>query len=165
MITQTRLKELLDYNPDTGVFTWKVRRSNIAAGTVIFSRHSHGYFQVGVDKKRYLAHRLAWLYVYGEMPEHEIDHINHDPADNRIKNLRCVTHAENLKNASLQKNNLSGINGVHYDKSRSKWMAHIQVQKKFKNLGRFDSFEDAVFARKTAEIRYGFHENHGCIAL
>jgi hypothetical protein len=164
MLTQERLKELLAYDEETGVFTWKVQRNKIPAGTVASSTHNQGYFQIGIDRKRYLAHRLAWLYVYGQMPEHEIDHINHDKADNRIANLRCVTHAENLKNASSQKNNLSGFNGVHYDKSRSKWLAHIQVDRKFKNLGRFDDFDEAVKARQAAEVLYGFHENHGCAA-
>jgi hypothetical protein len=104
---------------------------------------------------------VIWCHVYGEWPEKNlvIDHINGDEKDNRIQNLRLVTHSENNKNSSRPKSNTSGVIGVH--KKRGKWIAQIQENYKKITVGSFDSFEDAVKARKEAELKYGFHENHG----
>ena len=90
-----------------------------------------------------------------------IDHINGDPFDNRIDNLRLVTQRENSMNRRLSCNNKSGVIGVHYYSSRKQWQAQITSEGKKINLGRFDNFDDAVKVRKDAEIKYGFHENHG----
>jgi len=164
VITQDQLKKALIYDPEIGVFTWRKRHAGRAAGVIAGTPDSRGYTLIQIYRGRYAAHRLVWLYVHGEWPEHEIDHINHDKADNRIANLRPVTKAENRKNMPLQRNNVSGIAGVHFDKGRNKWMTYIKISGKRKHLGRFDDFFDAVCVRKAAEVEYKFHENHGCVA-
>jgi len=161
-ITQDLLKELLNYNRDTGVFTWKVNRGrNAKAGDVAGSKNSKGYMQIKISSKLYQSHRLAWLYEYGEFPEIGIDHINHNKEDNRIENLTIKSQLENCKNQSLVKNNTSGVCGVTYRKDVNKWVAQIRANREYKFLGIFEDKEDAIKARKEAEIEYGFHKNHG----
>jgi len=158
MLTQKRLKELLTYNPETGVFTRNCTTSPRAqAGQTVGSKHNAGYLCVSIDRKSHLLHRLAWLYMYGFLPEHDIDHINHDRTDNRIRNLRSVTRSENLRNQSVCPRNTSGIMGVSFDSERNKWMVRI----KKKHLGRYSDYFEAICVRKSAESRYGFHPNHG----
>ena len=152
-----RLKDLMYYNPDLGIFTWlKGVKKGKKAGT----RESSGYIKIKIDGKDYKAHRLAFLYMYGFMPD-EIDHINHDKTDNRILNIRSVTHAENCKNLKKSKNNTSGLNGISYDKTNNLWRSRITVNGKAIYLGRRRSFFDACCLRKSAENKYGFHKNHG----
>ena len=158
-MNQKRLKQLLDYDPDTGVFSWKVRRRRIKIGDIVRATNRDGYICMGIDYKTYLVHRLAWLYVHGEFPE-EIDHINHDRADNRICNLRGVTRVENRKNQLIHRNNTSGVAGVYWNKRDKKWVARIKVNGKFKGLGIFDDINLAKQAREQAKIKYGFHPNH-----
>lgn len=162
MITQDRLKEALRYDHETGLFTWRVTQAGRKIGSIAGTKDNHGYTLIQIDKVRYAAHRLVWLYLFGKWPDSEIDHINHNKMDNRIVNLRPVTKAENRKNMPLQKNNKSGIAGVHFDVNRKKWMTYIKVKGQRKALGRFEDFFDAICTRKTAEAKYGFHENHGC---
>lgn len=142
-LTADRLKTLLDYDPDTGIFTRKIRTSNrIAVGDVAGCIHSSGYWHIKVDGKMLKGHRLAWLYVYGEWPEHEIDHINGDPSDNRIANLRDITHAHNVQNLRKPRSdNASGFLGVH--KVAAGWMVNIQLDKMPMKLGTFDTPEEA----------------------
>jgi hypothetical protein len=99
--------------------------------------------------------------MYGEWPNHEIDHINGDSLDNRICNLRDVTSQGNNRNMSLAKTNTSGVCGVRYKKDRSKWVALITLNNRQTHLGYYQDFFEAVCARKSAERKYGFHENHG----
>jgi len=96
MITQDKLKEILDYNQHTGLFTWKKikKYSNRSVGDIAGSL-SLGYVVIGIDKKIYKAHRLAWLYVYGEFPKEQLDHINGNKEDNRICNLREANQSQN----------------------------------------------------------------------
>ena len=165
MITQEKLKEYFTYDKDTGLFTRKLVRSNRVDMDEPVGYNCAGYLQVAIktDKTRkYLLHRLAWLYVHGEFPK-QIDHINHDRMDNRLVNLRAVTNSTNSKNRSVQSLNTSGITGVSYDKSRGRWLAQIKVDYKKIFLGRFKNKEDAVKARMEANEKYGFHENHGGI--
>jgi hypothetical protein len=169
-LNQSKLKLLLDYDCVSGEFTWRrkagiSREDNIFntrdAGKIAGSAHKVlGYRFICLQYKKYLAHRLAWLYTYGMWPI-QIDHINHNRSDNRIINLRETTQAENLKNQSKRSDNTSGITGVYWRKDRDKWKAAITVNQKQKHLGNFLDFNDAVEARKAAEIKYGFHENHG----
>ena len=162
MITQERLKELFHYEKRTGVFTRiKTVSSNARAGDLAGYKGVDGRVILWVDRKMYKAHRLAWLYVYGEFPKGCIDHINHDNSDNRISNLRDVTQKENSKNASMSKNNTSGHTGVYWEKLISKWRAAIFSDGKRIHIGVFRHKKDAVAARKAAEIKYGFHPNHG----
>lgn len=121
---------------------------------------SSGYKCGRIDRKTYLAHRVIWMLVHGEWPEHEIDHINGDKTDNRLVNLRCVDRATNGKNLKRKSNNTSGTTGVNWDKWTEQWKACIYVNGKNINLGRFASFDDAVTARKRAETEYCFHRNH-----
>lgn len=164
-ITQKYLKEILHYNPDTGVFTWKVRKHRRRKNGVVGHINPFGYLTIGIDGKCYQAHRLAWFYVYGEFPRKSIDHINHDKLDSKISNLRVITQTENSRNCSISKSNKSGITGVHWNKKVNKWCAQIMVNYKNKFLGHFENIEDARQSRKEAEIEYGFHKNHGVAEL
>lgn len=160
-IDQLSLIETLDYNQQTGAFTWKKKRSNIEIGRSAGSTTRYGYIQISINGKLYLAHRLAWLYVYGKFPHAYIDHINGNKIDNSIGNLREASPSENMKNQFLNKNNSSGSCGVRWNKSRKKWQPRIVVNGKEKYLGLFLNYEDAVFARKQAESIYGYSPRHG----
>ena len=163
MMNQSELKKILYYNQKTGVFIWMVSKSNrVKVGDIAGSLHIiHGYIKIKINGKLYQAHRLAFLYVNGMLPKDEVDHINHNKADNRFSNLREVTHRENGKNLSKITTNTSGIMGVSWHKSNLRWIAFITVLKKRINLGSFVQFHEAVNARKNAEVLYGFHKNHG----
>jgi hypothetical protein len=146
-LTQKRLKELLSYDQNTGLFYWKVSRRGVKQGTVAGTKTKRGYIQIRIDGKSYLAHRLTWLFFYGEWPKQHIDHINHNTSDNRIDNLREASQQENTKNRSKNKNNTSGISGVHWDKKSNKWQARIGVNGKRIHLGFFDNKEEAIAGR------------------
>jgi hypothetical protein len=142
MLTQSRLKELLSYDASTGVFTWLVNTRNTIAGNRAGAFRKDGYEYIGVDGQRYLAHRLAWLYVNGSFPEMVIDHINGNQSDNRIINLRDVAHKTNQQNIrSPHKDSSSGCLGV--SRSLKKWRAHLCVDGKFIYLGTFSTKEEA----------------------
>ena len=112
-LSQDRLREILDYSPETGIFRWKVSRGGTArAGSIAGWKRPDGYVRINVDRKLHYAHRLAWLYVYGQRVTKEIDHINGDPSDNRIANLREASHSENLANQKLRADNKAGFKGV-----------------------------------------------------
>ena len=159
-ITQSELKKILHYDPDTGILTWIKRASGIrtrhAAGTL-----NHGYVDIRINGKRYGAHRLAWLWVYGTWPPAQIDHINHVRSDNRLANLRLATNLTNGRNASKRKDNRSGYTGVSWFKKGRKWRAYINMNHKPKHLGCFDTIDEAIAARKQAEIENDYHPNHG----
>ena len=121
------------------------------AGTI-----ANGYVQLCLDGRQYMAHRMAWLYVYGTFPNGEIDHINRNKGDNRIENLRDVTKSTNQCNKKRMSNNTSGVTGVCWDKGTSKWLATISYNCKRIKLGRFNNFNDAVDARKVAEKKYKY---------
>lgn len=122
----------------------------------------NGYVRVRINGQLLMAHRLIWEMFNGPIPEgFEIDHINHVRTDNRIENLRLVTHADNAKNQSIRKNNKTGRCGVSWKDSCKKWCAQISVNGKVIHLGLFSSFNKAVSARKKADVKYEFHENHG----
>jgi len=143
-LTQEQLQQLLSYDPDTGIFTNLKSRGRVKIGSVAGSKYSNGYICIAIDSKRYLAHRLIWLYVYGEFPANQIDHINEVKDDNRLVNLRLATSQENQHNkSSPQTNNTSGYLGVYWNKPRGKWIARIQVNGKNKHLGLFNTAEEA----------------------
>ena len=123
-----------------------------------------GYRGGGIFGKAYSAHRVIWLLHTGSFPLHHIDHINGDRSDNRISNLRAATRTENNRNRRIPNNNTSGAMGVIWSKQDQKWRAQIKVDGRKRHLGYFDNFADAVATRKLAEIKYGFHENHGRMA-
>lgn len=162
MITQTKLKELLHYAPETGVFTWvKATNRRICIGSIAGSVAGYRYRIIRICGKTHSAHRLAWLYIHGEFPEHDIDHINHDRHDNRIINLRSVTRGDNCRNRGYSPRNTSGHIGVVFDKARGCWTSRLFYDGKQVHFMRHEKKADAIKARKKAEKRYGFHENHG----
>ena len=161
MVTQERLKELLHYCPDTGVFTWIKARRGVSLRRDAGCTMAEGYRYIQIDSKLYRSHRLAFLYMTGKFPEDQIDHINQVRDDNRWKNLRPVTHQENHRNRGIGKGNTSGFVGVCWSKANRKWNAYITIDGKSKSLGFFEVKEGAVSARKAANIKYGFHSNHG----
>ena len=162
LIKLEMLKDLLCYCPERGIFTWREStNTKIKVGSVAGHEKATGYNEIRINGKTYKAHRLAWLYVYGEWPKGEIDHINHDGMDNRISNLRDVSHRENGMNQPIRKNNKSGVNGIHKNKSGKKWLAAIHTNYKVIPLGSFSDKFEAICARKSAENKYKFHANHG----
>ena len=152
MVTQDRLKEVLHYDPITGLFTWKVATARcIKVGEIAGCKHSSGYIHTKIDYKNYRAHRLAWLYVHGYMPENDLDHINQIRDDNRIVNLREVSKQCNARNCGNSKRNVSGVKGVSLSKAMNKWHAYIRAHGKRNHLGFYNDFADAVCARLAAE--------------
>jgi HNH endonuclease/AP2 domain len=146
-LTQARLRELLDYNPETGVFVWKMKASmRTKIGSVAGSSHCGRYLQVKVQTKKYLMHRLAWFYSYGVWPANEIDHINGNKIDNRLDNLREASRSQNEANKFIRIDSASRIKGVCWKKQNKKWKAEICVNKKRIYLGYYDTSEDAQAA-------------------
>lgn len=155
------LKEIFDYNPETGLLVWKNRtNSRNWAGKEAGTKHNQGYKKVTVYGETYLIHRIIWKLVTGNEAE-EIDHIDGVRANNKVENLRAVTAAENHKNTQKSSKNTSGVTGVLFENRTRKPVARIKVNGVTISLGTFDTFEAAVFARKAAEIKYKFHKNHG----
>lgn len=138
-LTHERLLELLDYDPKEGSFRWRVRRGGVRAGTLAGGDHGTGYKVIGIDRRLYLEHRLAWFYVHGSWPSDQIDHINGVKNDNRIVNLREATTSQNHQNMPVMSRNRSGFTGVHRCKMTGKWCAMICVAGERYNLGRFDT--------------------------
>ena len=153
MLTQARLKDILSYDKDTGLFTWikTVRRTDLLGQIAGFD--ANGYIGIRIGRKPYMAHRLAWLYVTGEWPSDEIDHRNRVRSDNRFDNLRSATHHRNTFNQSVRKNS-SGVTGVTWDQVNKKWRAHISPNGRMISLGRHSSLDGAVAARKRAEVQH-----------
>lgn len=160
-VTQNRLKELLDYNPVTGIFTNKINRASVKKGDVAGTLNGHGYWQLSVDNEITEAHRLVWLYEYGYAPSGQIDHIDGNPLNNRISNLRDVTSSDNSRNQARRSDNKTGITGVYYCKQRNKYCVQISSGNKRIRLGRFETIEEAKAVREAAEVKYNYHPNHG----
>lgn len=156
-----RLREVLRYDPCSGVFIWKVGHGPVKAGDVAGYLRTDGYISISVDGKNYLAHRLAFLYCHGKFPNQEVDHILGDRSFNRFFNLRLASRTDNMQNRKRFKNNTSGAVGVYWFKPGGKWVAQITVDRIPRHLGCFYNFLEAVKARKEAEVLYGFHKNHG----
>lgn len=153
MITQQTLKQVLNYDPTTGLFTWKVSNSKrVKIGAVAGCLKIHGYIAIQINNKRYYAHRLAWLYMTGNFPEYEIDHINTIRNDNKWLNLRKATNNQNAHNSSKPSHNTSGFKGVSKNKATSKYEAHIKVNNKKKFLGLYSTAEEAFDVRNRAAI-------------
>jgi hypothetical protein len=160
MITQAELKELLKYNPETGVFTRLTNKGGKKAGTVAGYLGGRGYMEITANGKIYKSHRLAFIYMTGSAPD-EVDHINHIRTDNRWSNLTRSTRIENSRNLSISKRNKSGFIGVCWCKALSKWQSTIMTHRKSKHLGYFHKLSDAVLARVNADKEYDYHPNHG----
>ena len=158
MITQSELKKQLIYNGLTGIFTWNLAKAGVSIGSIAGSNDGKGYVMLKINREKHLAHRLAFLYMTGEVPKH-VDHINHIRNDNKWSNLRPSSFSINGKNQRLYKNNKSGFCGVRFHKTL--WEASITSNKMYIYLGSFKSKKDAINARKEANIKHGFHTNHG----
>jgi hypothetical protein len=157
-LTQSLLREFLHYEPTTGVFTWKVTKNNrLKPGAIAGSVRPGGYVNLGVAGRLYLAHRLAWLYIYGVWPEHQIDHINRNKSDNRIANLRDVTQSENVQNTLICSRNSSGYRGVGFDRKAGKWEAKIWHHGRKKWIGYYDNVKDAARAYASAAATHHTH--------
>jgi len=151
------LREFLAYNPETGVFTWvKVRKfaHAIKVGATAGSPDGDGYLRIKFNGKAYAAHRLAWFFVHGELPNNCIDHINGVKNDNRICNLRDVSQTDNNRSITMPSHNKSGYVGVSWHKKAQKWAAVIRLNGKSKHLGLFTDPEEAhrTYLKAKAEL-------------
>lgn len=157
-ISQERLVKLLKYNPNTGVFTWKGvgRRGKGYKGVPAGTINNHGYVVICVDGNCLYAHRLAWLYMYGQTPVGVVDHKDRNPSNNVFSNLRDIPQAGNSINQKKHTNNTSGVNGVTWCKLYRKWKAQIMVNRKMHNLGYFDTLLKAAEARHASEVKFDF---------
>lgn len=179
-ISPRALRNLVDYDPETGRLFWKERspymfedgghsaEHSCAAwnarycGNEAFKKKSRNRYLIGsIAGRTYLAHRVAWAVYYGKWPAHEIDHINGDRADNRIANLRDVTKSVNGRNLKKNRRNASGVTGVFWHEKAGKWSASIGFNGSVKYLGVFESIEAAAATRLAAERECGFHPDHG----
>jgi len=156
MITRERLIELVLYDPIEGRFVWRFSiKGHVKQGQLAGSWDTHGYWVIGLDGQNYLAHRLAWLWVYGRWPTGELDHINSRRDDNRINNLRQATRSQQRHNAPINKNTKNGFKGVTMLPS-GHWMAQIQRNKQQHYLGTFATAKEAHEAYcKAAEKYFG----------
>lgn len=151
-ISISELRERLSYCADSGLFRW---RSGPRTGLVAGNKNACGYWVVGLNGKQYGAHRLAWLYVYGVVPDGEIDHIDRNRLNNRLNNLRVTSRTENAQNMSMIngpiRRNKSGVIGVSWNKSKKRWAVNITADGKRKFLGYFDDIEEARLVREQAK--------------
>lgn len=156
ILTQALLRQLLTYDAETGDFRWNVNRTNGVkagdlAGTV---NRSHGYVMICINDQRYRAHRLAWFYVHGDWPAFDLDHRDTDRTNNRMNNLRPTTDTMNTGNSRRYRNNTSGYKGVHWHKTKKAWFAHIRVDGKLVQIGRFIDPESAHAAYVAAAVAH-----------
>lgn len=180
--TPEQLRQLLRCEPETGKLfwlprpismfrdgvkfaaerNWKIWNTRYAGKEAFCGDNSRGYHTGRLGGIQMSSHRVIWAMFYGEWPRLWLDHINGDRLDNRIENLREVTPAESSRNLATPRTNTSGVVGVGYRRLRSRpWRAYIKVGGKMRDLGQFLTIEEAVIARKSAEHKFGFHENHG----
>ena len=157
-LTAARVRHLVNYDPKTGLFTWSAKRRRCTPGAKAGCRMKNGYTIIRLDNVLYLAHRLAWLYMTGAWPAHQIDHINGDRADNRFSNLREATNTENAHNRNKRRNNKSGYTGVRAENKR--WLAEIKVNYNPIRLGLFDTPEEASRAYQDARRKYHPFSSH-----
>jgi hypothetical protein len=155
-LTAERVRELLSYNPETGVFTWLVdspkggqRRAGKAAGSVT----GDGYHYISIRRRPYLAHRLAWLYVHGEWPSAQIDHRDGNRTNNAIDNLREANRSQNAGNSKRRRTNTSGFKGVYFCSRTGRYVAQITCGYR-KHLGYFDTSKDAHAAYAVAAEKH-----------
>jgi hypothetical protein len=140
----SKLKHLLSYDPLTGGFTWRVSKGRAKQGSTAGALKRRGYVDITLDGQRFAAHRLAWLYSHGVWPTYSVDHINGNPSDNRLKNLRDVPHISNMQNErSARASNSHGFLGATWCKDKCKWAAQIRHQGKKVRIGLYDTPQDA----------------------
>jgi len=152
------LRDRLNYDPSTGEFRWREHAFSGPMskfnGMVAGRRSTNGYWEIGIDRHRHRAHRLAWWFCFGPFPiDHEVDHINGDKLDNRICNLRLATRAQNMQNRGNRRSNSTGYKGVTFSKSRQKFIAQIVANGRYYRLGQFATAEAAHEAYKSAALK------------
>lgn len=158
ILTQEQARQILDYDPDTGVFRWRRRQdvglawNNRNAGKIAGHVSVKGHVHVMVNRQRIYAHRLAWLIMTGGYPGADIDHINGDKSDNRFSNLRAASRAENNYNRAIQRNNKTGVKGVYPYKNR--FRSQIVVDGNIKHIGVFGTLDEAKAAYEKAAAQY-----------
>lgn len=163
--TQQNIKLLCHYDPDTGVFS-RIRKITWV-GNIVESESTpakttkYGYYQINIFGRPYAVHRLVFLYMIGRFPKHDVDHVNGNRTDNRWANLREVSRRENMMNVGVRSNSTTGVTGVSRRKDTGKYVAYVDVMGKRTRLGNFDTLAEAKAARAEADVKYGFHENHG----
>lgn len=154
-LTQKRVRELFDYDPETGLLTWKVnRRGSAKAGDAIKTVNGAGYVQLAIDSRPYLAHRVIWLWNYGYLPENQVDHINRIKVDNRVCNLREVSPSCNIHNSCVSTRNRTGVKGVRVDKHGCH--ASIMIGGRQIHIKTVHDFTEAVAHRLVAEQCLGY---------
>ena len=153
----SQIMENFKYDPDTGVVERKSRGKYVRLKAV----NAGGYVHVHFGNMYLYAHRIAWAIHTGNVDFGVIDHINGDKTNNKISNLRCVTETDSQQNRPKQKNNKSGCVGICWDKRHNKWRVQIGINGTNTRVGEFGDLFSAVSARRSAELRIGFHENHG----
>jgi len=156
LVSPAVLRERLNYNCESGEFTWKSRiGGRCKVGNVAGNlRKSDGYRQVWIEGRLYLSHVVAWAWMTGEWPISEVDHRNTDKSDSRWSNLRLASHAQNQTNSKLYRNNTSGFRGVSKVKGRNLWVATIRIDNKPRKLGRFGTPDEAGAAYRAASIAH-----------
>lgn len=171
ILTPEQVRELIDYDPETGILTWRARKLRVGleridkgwntrfTGKRAGRPDRNGHIWVGIayeelKTSNFAAHRLAWAHYYGEWPNTGIDHINRNSSDNRIANLRLADQTRNSQNSSLRSDNTSGVKGVYWVSKEQKWAAFININKKVTQLGRYESKEEAIRVRQDAAKRY-----------
>lgn len=153
-LTAERLRELLSYDPETGVFRRLISTSsNAMAGDIAGGMNAGGYVRIGIDGISHRAHRLAWLYMHGEWPDAQVDHRNRVRSDTRFDNLRKATNAQNQQNRGMARTNTSGRIGVHWSVRVGKWRARIRLSGCRRELGFFDDIADAAAAYAEAKAK------------
>lgn len=150
-ITQKKLKELLHYDSETGIFTWIITNTNYVKAGDVAGTESHGYIVIAIEGETYKAHRLAWLYVHGYFPENLLDHKDRIRHHNWINNLREASNQCNQRNTGNRVDNKSGVKGVSWFKATEKWQVHIAVNGKLIFLGRHTCLLEAACHRLAAE--------------
>lgn len=163
--TQKNIKFLCHYDAETGVFK-RIRKITWTGGiveseSILKKVTNFGYYQMHIFGRPYAVHRLIFLYMKGRFPKHDVDHINGDRTDNRWSNLREVTRRENMMNVGVRSNSTTGVTGVSKRKDTGKYVAYVDVMGQRIRLGNFETFDEAVAARKSASNKYQFHPNHG----
>lgn len=173
-ITRAFILSILEYDAATGSFYWKDRprssfpsdsaygafRANFAGKQAGYLRED-GYREINIRGRLVMEHRLVWLVETGSWPQHELDHVNGVCSENQFSSLRDVPHSINGRNSKRSKANRSGVTGVGWNKEQGKWRARITVDRQAILLGYFSTLDEAKAARRAAERKYDFHENHG----
>ena len=175
VITPDLVRSLIAYDPQTGLLTWRERgpemlstrrahsswNARYAGRLALHCDDGKGYRHGRIFRKHLFAHRAAWMIANGSMPPDRIDHINGNGSDNRLENMRAVTNSDNGRNSKRSSRNKSGVTGVCWVKRQQKYLAYIGSASNREYLGTFGDLSSAAAARRAAEVRHGYHENHG----